>query len=108
MVTVWVWCASVISVTLGTGVSTLGIGVITLGMCAACCAAWVAQTLLQLALAYAALFFAIAILLNSLLTLRNASAVLFPVVMFSWSAIVSCCAATTMWDSGETVGFVMY
>jgi hypothetical protein len=33
---------------------------------------------------------------------------LFPVGMFPWSAIVSCCAAATMWDSGETVGFVMY
>jgi hypothetical protein len=53
-------------------------------------------------------FFAIAILVNSLLTFCDASAVLFHVGMFPWSAIVSCCAAATTWDSGETVGFVMY
>jgi hypothetical protein len=41
-------------------------------------------------------------------TFRNALVVLFPVGMFPWSANVSCCAAATMWDSGETVGFVMY
>ncbi len=40
--TAWVWCTSVISVTLGIGVSTLGIGAATLGMCIACHAAWVA------------------------------------------------------------------
>ncbi len=61
-----------------------------------------------MALAFAALFFAIAILVNSLLTFHNASVVLFPVGMFPWSAIVSCCAAATTWDSGETVGLVMY
>jgi hypothetical protein len=53
-------------------------------------------------------FFAIAILVNSLLTFCNASAVSFPVGMFPWSTIVSCCAAATTSDSGETVWFVMY
>jgi hypothetical protein len=33
---------------------------------------------------------------------------LVPVGVFPWSAIVSCCAAATMWDFKETVGFVMY
>jgi hypothetical protein len=75
-------CASVFAVTLGIGVSTLGIGATTLGMCIAFCAAWVAQTLLQLALAFAALFFAIAILVNSLLTFCNASAVFFLLICF--------------------------
>jgi hypothetical protein len=65
-------------------------GASTLGRCVVCHAAWVAQTLLQLALAFAALFFAIAILVNSLLTFCNTSAVLLPVGMFHWSAIVSC------------------
>jgi hypothetical protein len=41
-----------------------------------------AQTLLRMVLAFASSFFAIAILVNSLLTFCNASAVLFPVVMF--------------------------
>jgi hypothetical protein len=59
-------------------------------------------------LAFASSFFAIAILVNSLLTFCNASAVSFPVGIYHWSAIVSCCAVVTMWDSGETVGFVMY
>jgi hypothetical protein len=40
----------------------------TLGRCIVCCATWVAQTLLQLTLAFAGSFFAIAILVNSLLT----------------------------------------
>ncbi len=53
-------------------------------------------------------FFAIAILKNSLLTFCNASVVLFPVGMFPFSAIVSCCAAVITLDSSETVGFVMY
>ena len=52
--------------------------------------------------------FSIAILVNILLTFCNASAVSFPVGMFPWSGIVTCCAAATSWDSGETVGFVMY
>ncbi len=107
-VTAWVGCTSANLITLGCGVSTLGIGTSTLGMCLACHAAWFAQTLLRMVLAFTSSFFAIAILVNSLLTFRNASAVLFPVGMFSWSVIVSCCAARTTWDSGETVVFVMY
>jgi hypothetical protein len=98
----------VFAVTLGIGVFTLGIGASTLRSYVACCAAWVTQTLLQLALAFAASFFAIAILVKSLLTFYNASAVLFPVGMFPWSAVVSCCIAATTWDSGEMVGFVIY
>ncbi len=97
-----------IAVTLGIGVSTLRIGASNLGKCVVCCAAWVARTLLQLALAFAALFFAITILVNGLLTFCNASAVSFPAGMLPWSTIVSCCAAATMWDSRETVGFMMY
>jgi hypothetical protein len=107
-VTAQVGCTSANSVTLGCGVSTLGIGASTLGMCVACRAFWFARTLLHMVLAFASSFFAIAILVNSSLTFRNASAVSFPVGMFPWSAIVSCCAAATTWDSGETVGFVMY
>jgi hypothetical protein len=107
-VTAWVQCASMFVVTLVIGVSTLGIGASTLGRCIACCATWVAQTLLRLALAFAALFFAIVILVNSLLAFCNASADLFSVGIFPWSTIVSCCAAATTWDSGEAVGIVMY
>jgi hypothetical protein len=44
------------AVTLGIGVFTLGIGASTLGRCVACHADWVVQTLLQLALAFAASF----------------------------------------------------
>jgi hypothetical protein len=99
---------TVILVTLGFGISTLGIGAATVGICVACRAAWVAQTLLCMVLAFANSFFAIASLVNSLLTFCNVSAVLFPVGLFPWSAIVSYCAAATTWDSGETVGFVMY
>ncbi len=80
-----------VAVNLGIGVSTLEMGASTLGRCVVCHAAWVlAQTLLRLAVAFAASFFAIAILVNSLLTFCNASAVLLPVGMFPWSAIVSC------------------
>ncbi len=75
-------------VTLTCGVSTHGIGASTLGMCVACCAAWFKQTLLRMVLAFASSFFAIAILVNSLLTFCNASAVLFPVGMFPWSVII--------------------
>ncbi len=100
-VTAWVQCASVISVTLGIGVSTLGIGAATLGMCVACCAAWVAQTLLRIVLAFATpclplLFWWIACWLFC-----NASAVLFPVGMFPWGAIVSWCGC-------NRVGFRWY
>jgi hypothetical protein len=83
-------------------------GAATLGMCIASCAAWVAQTLLRMVLAFASLFFAIVILVNSPLTFCNASVVSFPVGIFPWTAIVSCCVAATTWDSGERVGFVMY
>jgi hypothetical protein len=65
-------------------------------------------TLLQLALAFAASFFAIYILVNCLLTFHNASAVVLPVCLFPWSSIVSYCAAATTWDSDEMSGFVMY
>jgi hypothetical protein len=81
-VTARVGCASADLVTLGCGVSTLGIGASTLGMCVACHAAWFARTLLRMVLAFASSFFAITILVNSLLTFCNASAVLFPVGMF--------------------------
>jgi hypothetical protein len=107
-VTTRVGCTFANSVTLGCGISTLGIGASTLGMCVACRAAWFAQTLSRMVLAFASSFFAIAILVNSLLTFCNASGVSFPVGMFPSSVIVSCCAAATTWDSGETVGFVMY
>ena len=107
-VTVRVGCASADLVTLGCGVSTLGIGASTLGICIACRAAWFARTLLRIVLAFASSFFAIAILVNSLRTFCNASVVSFPVGMFPWSTIVSCCAAATTWDSEETVWFVMY
>jgi hypothetical protein len=107
-VTARVGCASANLVTLGCGISTPGIGASTLGMCVACYAAWFVQTLLHKVLAFASSFFAIAILVNSLLNFCNASAVSFPVGMFAWSAIVSCCAAVTTWDSGEMVGCVMY
>jgi hypothetical protein len=53
------------------------------------------KTLLRRGLAFATSFLAIAILVNSLLTFCNASAVLFPVSMFQLL-------------SGETIGFVMY
>jgi hypothetical protein len=72
----------VFAVTLRIGVSTLGIGASTLGRCVTCRATWVAQTLLHLTLAFAALFFVVAILVNSLLNFCNASAVLFPVGCF--------------------------
>jgi hypothetical protein len=95
-VTTRVGCASANLVTLECGVSNLGIGASTLGMYVACCATWFVQTLLRMVLAFAssfwpllAHFFAIAILVNSLLIFCNASAVLFPVGMFPCSAIVS-------------------
>ncbi len=56
-VTTWVQSVSVILVTLGFGVSLLGIGAATLGMYIACHAAWVAQTLLRMVLAFATSFF---------------------------------------------------
>ncbi len=107
-VTAWVRCASIILFNLVISISTLRIGAATLGMCIACCGACAAQTLLRMVLAFATSFFAIAILVNSTLTFHNASAVSFPVGKFPWSTIVSCCAAATMWDSGEMVGLVMY
>jgi hypothetical protein len=90
VVSTWVWCTSRFLVTLGIGVSTLGSGASTLGRCGACRAAWVAQTLLQFALAFAALFVANIILVNSLLIVCNASAVSLPVGIFPWSTIISC------------------
>ena len=38
----------------------------------------------------------------------NASAVSLPSGILPWSAFASCWAAVTAWDSGETVGLVMY
>ncbi len=58
--------------------------------------------------ALATSFFANAIFVNDLLTLVKASAVSLPAGMLSWSAVTSCCAAATTWDSGEIVGLVMY
>ena len=89
------------SVTLGCGDSTLGWRVV-------CCAAGVARTLLRCAFAFATSLFAIAILVKRLLTFFNASVVSFPAGILPWSAVASCCAAATTWDSGETVGLVMY
>ena len=68
----------------------------------------VARTLLRCAFAFATLLFAIAILVKRLLTFFNASAVSFPAGILPWSAVASCWAAATTWDSGETVGLVMY
>jgi hypothetical protein len=49
-----------------------------------------------------------AILVKMLLTFFNASAVSLPVGILPWSAVASCWAAATTWDSGETVGLVIY
>jgi hypothetical protein len=70
-----VGCTSAILVTLGCGVSTLEIGSSSLGMCVPYHAAWFVQTLSHMVLAFASSFFVIAILVNSLLTFHNASAV---------------------------------
>ncbi len=107
-VTTRVGYASANLVTLGCDVFTLGIGASTLGMWVACRATQFVQTLLCMVLAFASSFFAIAVLVNCLLTFCNASSVLFLVGVFPCSAIVSCCAAATTWDSVEMVGFVMY
>jgi hypothetical protein len=40
--------------------------------------------------------------------LFNASAVLLPAKILPWSAVASCWAAATTWDSSETVGLVIY
>ncbi len=89
------------SATLGSGVSTLGKGVVwrTVG---------VAWTLLRCAFAFATLLFAAAILVKMSLTFFNASAVSLPAEILPWSAVASCWADATTWDSGETVGLVMY
>ena len=58
--------------------------------------------------AAANLFFASAILVNSLLIFFIASAVSMPVVMLPFNAAVSCCAAEIAFDLGDKVGFVMY
>ncbi len=99
---VLVWRASRFVVTLGMCASTYGMGASTLGRYVVCSAAWVVQTLLQLALAFAASCVAIAILVISLLTFWNASAISLPVGMFPWSTIVSCFATATTWDFGKT------
>jgi hypothetical protein len=59
-------------------------------------------------LAFAVLFFAAAIFVKSLLTFYNASAISLPAGILLLSAVASCWAATTTWDSGDTVGLVMY
>jgi hypothetical protein len=59
-------------------------------------------------LACAALFFAAAIFVKSLLTFYNASAVSLPTGILPLSVVASCWAAATTWDSGDTVGLVMY
>ncbi len=87
--------------TLGSGVSTLGKGVVWHAVGVAC-------TLLRCAFAFATLLFAAAILVKRLLTFFNASAVSLPARILPWSAIASCWAAATTWDSRDTVGLVMY
>ncbi len=47
-------------------------------------------------------------LVKRLLTFFNASAVSLPAGILPWSAVASCWAAATTWDSGETVRLVMY
>ncbi len=64
--------------------------------------------MLHCAFAFAISLFAAAILVKWLLTFFNASVVLLPARILPWSAIASCWAATTTWDSGETVGLVIY
>jgi hypothetical protein len=59
-------------------------------------------------LAFAVLFFAAAIFVKSLLTFYNDSAVLLPAGILPLNAVASCWAAATTWDSGDTVGLVMY
>ena len=89
------------SATLGSGVSTLGKWVVWRAVGVAC-------TLLRCAFAFATLLFAAAILVKRSLTFFNASAVSLPTGILPWSAIASCWAAATTWDSGETVKLVMY
>ncbi len=90
------------------GSATLGIGASTLGRWAVCHAAGVARTLLHCAFAFATSLFAIAMLVKRSLTFCNASAILLPAGILPWSAVASCWAAATTWDSGETIGLVMY
>ena len=61
-----------------------------------------------LCLCFCNLVFDVAILVKRLLTLFKASAVSLPAGILPLSAVASCWAAAMMWDSGETVGFVMY
>jgi hypothetical protein len=89
------------SATLGSGVSTLGKWVVWRAVGVAC-------TLLHCAFAFATSLFAAAILVKRLLTFFNASAVSLPARILPWSAVASCWAAATTWDSGKTVGLVMY
>jgi hypothetical protein len=73
--------------------ATLGIIASTLRKCVVFCAAGVALTLLRCSLAFAALFFASAIFVKSLLTFFNASAVLLPAGILPLSAVASYWAA---------------
>jgi hypothetical protein len=66
-----------------------------------------ARSLFLCSFALATSFFANAIFVKSSLTLVRASTVLLPAGMLSWSAVTSCCAAATTWDSGEIAGLVM-
>ena len=70
--------------------------------------AGVALTLFRCALALAALCFAAAIFVKRLLTFFSASAFSLLAGILPLSAVASCWAAATTWDSGETVGLIMY
>jgi hypothetical protein len=52
--------------------------------------------------------FACAFFVNSLLTFFSASVVSLSAGMLPLRAVASCWAASTTWDSGKIVGFVMY
>ncbi len=95
-------------VTLGTGTSTLIGGTATLGRWVVIHAKGFAWSLFLCSFALATSFFANAFFVKSLLTLVRAYAVSLPAGMLPWSAVTSCCAAATTWDSGEIVGLVMY
>ena len=93
--------------TLGGGTSTLGGGMSTLGRWIVIRAAVFALSLFRCSFAAVADCFAAAILVNSFLTLVNASAVLLPAGMLPLRAIASCWAGATTWDLGEIAGLVM-
>ncbi len=71
-------------------------------------AAGCALSLFCCSFAAATACFAAAIFVNNSLTVFSASAVSLPARMVPLRAIASCWAAATTWDSGESVGLVMY